>query len=71
LAYANGRVKDDAITGIAATTNHLPNRDGVRFGVGAEYAVARQVFLKTEYRYTNYARGLSRNQLVGGIGIRF
>lgn len=69
-AYTNARVRDDAI-GIPGTATRTSTRDGVRFGAGAEYAVARDVFLKAEYRYSNYARGLSRNQLVGGIGIRF
>jgi outer membrane immunogenic protein len=70
-AYANARVKDGAITGAAASATGTSARDGLRFGAGAEYAVARHVFLKAEYRYSNYERGLSRNQLVGGVGIRF
>ena len=70
-AYANARVRDDAITGIAGSATRTSARDGLRFGAGAEYAVARQVFLKAEYRYSDYARGLSRNQLVAGIGMRF
>jgi len=70
-AYANARVRDDAITGVPASATRMSSRDGLRFGAGAEYAVAKHVFLKAEYRYSNYERGLSRNQLVGGVGIRF
>jgi outer membrane immunogenic protein len=70
-AYANARVKDDAITGVPGSATRTSSRDGLRFGAGAEYAVAKHVFLKAEYRYSNYERGLSRNQLVGGVGIRF
>jgi hypothetical protein len=29
------------------------------------------MFLKAEYRYSNYKDGVSRNQVLGGVGIRF
>ena len=44
---------------------------GVRGAVGIEQALGSNVYAKVEYRYTNYQDGLSRNQVVGGLGIRF
>lgn len=44
---------------------------GVRGAVGLEQGLGSNVYAKVEYRYTNYQDGLSRNQVVGGIGIRF
>ncbi|WP_166430617.1 OmpA family protein [Polymorphobacter arshaanensis] len=44
---------------------------GVRGAVGLEQGLGSHVYAKVEYRYTNYQDGLSRNQVVGGIGVRF
>lgn len=44
---------------------------GARAGIGLEYAITNAAFLKTEYRYSRYSHGVSRNQILGGIGIRF
>ncbi|MFW2831305.1 outer membrane protein [Sphingomonas sp. ID0503] len=45
--------------------------DGLRVGAGLEYALSPNSFVKAEYRYSNYEDGLSRNQVVGGFGVRF
>jgi outer membrane immunogenic protein len=46
--------------------------DGFRLKAGAELGVARNVFVRAEYRYSNYDEAdLDRHQVVGGIGIRF
>lgn len=47
------------------------NFDGLRVGGGLEYALTRNAFVNAEYRYSNYQDGLSRNQVVGGFGVRF
>lgn len=47
------------------------NADGLRLGAGIEYRLGGNIFLKGEYRYSNYEAGLSRHQLVTGVGIRF
>ncbi|MDQ0839304.1 outer membrane protein [Sphingomonas faeni] len=60
--YAPGRDKD-----ILEKKAH----SGARIGVGVEYALSNAAFLKTEYRYSRYSHGVSRNQILGGIGIRF
>lgn len=45
--------------------------DGLRVGGGVEYALGPNTFVNAEYRYSNYQDGISRNQIVGGFGVRF
>lgn len=61
--------------------------DGWRAGAGAELAVSDNVFVKAEYRYSNYQEGevqgpsglesdrfdvdLDRHQVMAGVGVRF
>jgi outer membrane immunogenic protein len=50
--------------------------DGFRVGVGTDYVVFRDLYLKAEYRYTNYGdveadRNFDRHQVVTGLGLRF
>lgn len=45
--------------------------DGVRAGLGAEYALSHNTFIKAEYRYSNYEKGIERNEGVAGFGLRF
>ena len=47
------------------------NLDGVRVGAGIEHQLGSRAFVKTEYRYSNYEQGVSRNQVVAGVGLRF
>ena len=47
------------------------NLDGVRVGAGAEYKLTANTYVKAEYRYTNAEDHWTRNQLVGGVGMRF
>lgn len=48
------------------------NLDGIRAGVGIEFAIPNSPFaLRAEYRYSNYEQGYSRNQGVAGVGLRF
>lgn len=50
--------------------------DGWRLGAGAEYKINDRVYLKGEYRYSDYGsedNGIDakRHQVVGGVGVRF
>ncbi len=68
VGYANSRFRVfDTLGGDSLSANF----DGVRAGVGYELMVSRNAYLKAEYRYTNYEKGLDRNQFVGGVGFRF
>jgi outer membrane immunogenic protein len=59
VAYSNLKVAD-----------HF-KLDGVRFGLGVEYAPAEHVYIKAEQRYANYELGAELWQTVLGVGFRF
>lgn len=61
--YTNGRL---TLKGFGSD-----NGDGARVGLGYEFAVTGNSFIKVEYRYSNYEQGVSRNQGVAGFGLRF
>ncbi|MDO6415917.1 porin family protein [Sphingomonas sp. BIUV-7] len=69
--YTNGQYKATIDDGNSRTTLGKNNLDGVRVGAGAEYALSSNTFVKAEYRYSNYEQGVSRNQVLGGFGMRF
>jgi outer membrane immunogenic protein len=78
--YTNAKLNTRYING-ANTTNVSENADGWRLGAGAEFALSNHVYLKGEYRYSNYSQingpnastniDLDRHQVVGGLGFRF
>lgn len=70
VGYANSRFEARATSG-GITISEADNLDGVRAGVGIEYVLGSKAYIKAEYRYTNYEQDLDRNQVIGGIGIRF
>ncbi len=61
--YTNARFEATGLGGEEA--------DGVRVGGGVEYRLGGKLFVKGEYRYSNYEAGIERHQVVGGVGIRF
>ncbi|WP_076068748.1 outer membrane protein [Sphingomonas montana] len=69
--YTNAQFKLTSDDGTNQTTLGKTNLDGIRAGVGAEYAVGPNSYVKAEYRYSNYQDGFSRNQAVAGFGFRF
>jgi outer membrane immunogenic protein len=67
--YTNARF---SVTGTdTGVTLARGNLDGYRVGAGIEHQLSNNMFLKAEYRYSNYKDGVSRNQVLGGVGIRF
>lgn len=83
--YVNVRLKgafDDAVDTANDVSDRI-NRSGYRLAAGVELALVRNLYVKAEYRYTDYRHSfydfggdvgradLSRNQVVGGIGLRF
>jgi outer membrane immunogenic protein len=69
--YDNSRVKATLNDGTTKIGLGSKNLDGVRLGAGAEYALGSRSYVKAEYRYTNSEDHWSRNQLLGGVGVRF
>lgn len=61
--YTNARIETQGFGG--------ENGDGVRVGAGLEYKLGGQLFLKGEYRYSNYEGDVERHQFVTGLGVRF
>jgi len=67
--YTNARFTVSGTdTGVTLARGNL---DGYRVGAGVEHQLSNNMFVKAEYRYSNYKDGVSRNQVVGGVGIRF
>lgn len=56
---AEGRLKDGV------------NGDGFRLGAGYEYDLSDRLFVKAEYRYSNYEADFSRHNGVIALGARF
>lgn len=71
--YTNARAKAtyEDFDGILPSVSEGANLDGVRLGTGVEYAFEYNMYAKAEYRYSNYEAGVSRHQILGGVGIRF
>lgn len=73
--YTNFRQRisaDGPIVGVPPVVFH-PEYDGLRLGGGAEVAVGRNMFVKAEYRFSNYEAidSFDRHQGVIGFGLRF
>jgi outer membrane immunogenic protein len=61
--YTNARVSYPGIGG--------ENGDGIRVGAGIEYKLSENMFARGEYRYSNYEQGVSRNQGLVSLGLKF
>ena len=70
VGYANSRFRATLVDA-TGTVRASDNLEGVRAGVGVEYALGTNSFAKAEYRYTNYEQGVDRNQALIGVGFRF
>jgi outer membrane immunogenic protein len=70
VGYTNARFTGSTTIG-GATTRASGNADGIRGGLGLQYALGDKAYVGAEYRYSNYEADLSRHQLVGTIGFRF
>jgi outer membrane immunogenic protein len=73
--YTNMRLTNSSngpIAGFPPFVAH-PKYDGLRLGGGAEVAVRRNMFVKAEYRFSNYeaVESFDKHQGVIGVGIRF
>lgn len=84
--YTNARYNVLATDNVTDTGTDV-DLDGWRLGAGAEYAVSDNMFVKAEYRYSNYGEGeieapsgaesdrfdidVDRHQIIAGVGMRF
>ena len=83
--YVNVRLRgafDDTVNAANSFSGH-DDRGGYRLGAGGELALSPHLYVKAEYRYSDYKKyrlddgtttagaDLSRHQVVGGVGLRF
>lgn len=68
--YTNARLRatyDDGTTSTSAGANF----DGWRLGAGVQYDLNDKLFLKAEYRYSNYESDFSRHNGIVALGAKF
>ena len=68
--YTNARIKATVTEGTVVTSDSA-NADGLRGGVGAQFAIGGNAFIGGEYRYSNYEADITRHQAVATLGFRF
>lgn len=74
--YTNARYNYRYDVG-TTTIRNGENLDGWRVGAGLEQKLGGNLYVKAEYRYSNYGKfdnygvDLHRHQIVGGVGMRF
>lgn len=71
LLYAKAGYSNARLTLETAGASASTNLDGIRGGVGIEWATGTPLVVRAEYRYTNYESDFSRHQAVLGLGMRF
>jgi outer membrane immunogenic protein len=64
------RVAYDGGTG-GGSVRYVDQRDGFRVGAGIEHKLGANLYVKGEYRYSNYERGGWKHDGVVGLGFRF
>lgn len=72
--YTNARIRvvyDDGTAGGASNFSVGENLNGVRVGLGAQFAIGGNAYIRTEARYSNYEGGGDRAGVVGAFGFRF
>jgi len=69
--YTNADAKFTSDDGADETTLAKAHLDGVRVGAGVEQSLGDKLYVKGEYRYSNYELGVERHQALAGVGIRF
>ena len=69
--YTNADAKFTSDDGATETTLGKSHLDGVRVGAGVEQSLGNRIYLKGEYRYSNYEQGVERHQALAGVGVRF
>ena len=69
--YTNARFRLDYTTPAGVTTRTAENLDGLRLGAGVQQRIGERTYGKVEYRYSNYEAGMTRHNVVVGLGITF
>lgn len=67
LIYAKGGYTNARVEALGTSANG----DGFRLGAGVDYMLGANMFVRGEYRYSNYEADVERHQLLAGLGFRF
>lgn len=68
--YTNARLRATYTDGTNSGSDGA-NGDGFRLGAGYQYDLSENLFLKAEYRYSNYESDFSRHNGVVALGVKF
>lgn len=68
--YSNARLRVTATDGVNSASEGA-NGDGLRVGAGTQFDVNENLFVKAEYRYSNYEADFSRHNAILAIGTKF
>jgi outer membrane immunogenic protein len=69
--YTNARFRFDYTAPATNTVSSSGNLDGFRLGAGYQQGFGKNTYGKIEYRYSNYESGVSRHQVLVGLGVNF
>jgi outer membrane immunogenic protein len=70
VGYSNLQVGTTTTVAGVSNESHR-DLDGVVVGAGLEVAISPKAYVKTEYDYSNYSAGVTKNDILTGIGLRF
>ncbi|MCJ2177257.1 outer membrane protein [Novosphingobium album (ex Hu et al. 2023)] len=68
--YTNARIRATYTDGVDSASDGA-NGDGFRLGAGYQYDLSDRLFLKAEYRYSNYESDISRHNAIVALGAKF
>jgi outer membrane immunogenic protein len=71
VGYSNLQVRNDSTLAAGAVTDNYRDLSGLVTGAGAEVALSKRYYLKTEYDHSSYEDHVSENKILTGFGIRF
>lgn len=68
--YTNARLRATYTDGVDSFSD-AENGDGFRLGAGTQYDLSNNLFVKAEYRYSNYKGDFSRHNALLAVGAKF
>lgn len=70
IGYTNFEIRE-GISSAGVDSSQSYKLDGLRLGAGIEVPIGPYTYLKTEYRFSDYARDVQKNDILTGFGVRF
>ena len=69
--YTHVRLQGDFDPVTGASSSFKNDLDGVRVGGGIQLGLGRNLYVKGEYRYSNYEQGFDKHTGAVGVGFKF